>query len=220
VSVIVAAGSTHVGKVRDRNEDRHLVDTTHQVFMVADGMGGHAAGEIASTEAITRVREAWTSHGVRRTIQAYAETGDERTRRSLLSAVQEGVEAAHKAILSQAREDDQKKGMGTTFTGFVVAGGEGIFAHAGDSRAYLYRDGITMRLSEDHTVMARLKSSGVEPMEDHPPEWSGMLTNALGAVDSEGSRVVVFVVRLYSGDRLMLCTDGVYEYIEDGEIGW
>jgi serine/threonine protein phosphatase PrpC len=220
VSVIVASAATHVGKVREHNEDRHFIDTAHQMFMVADGMGGHAAGEIASRSAIEVVREAWSSVSLRNRIRAYAAHGDERARRALLDAVRGGVEAAHRSILSQSRADEQKRGMGTTFTGFVVAGGDGVFAHAGDSRAYLVRDGNTMRISNDHTVVARLEAAGVNPDDgEHPPEWTGMLTNALGVMEAEAGRVKTFLVRLYTGDRFLLCTDGVYEYLGDVEIG-
>ncbi|HLU68757.1 MAG TPA: protein phosphatase 2C domain-containing protein [Kofleriaceae bacterium] len=227
---VVAAAVTDVGRVRRHNEDSHLVDTDDRIFMVADGMGGHAAGEVASAIAVRRVREAWTEISMRRHLAAYARHGDADARRALFRAVREGVMSAHFDIVEQASRDEAKRGMGTTFTGFLLAGGDAVFAHAGDSRAYLVRDGIAMQLSEDHTVIARLRAAGVEeeaPDEEEPAgqgtaprdrqRWRGVLTNALGIGDV--TRVATFAVPLYSGDRFLLCSDGVSEYLGEAELG-
>jgi hypothetical protein len=107
--------------------------------------------------------------------------------------------------------------MGTTFTGFLTAGGDAVFAHAGDSRAYLVRDGIAIQLSEDHTVVARLRAAGVERRAGDPNRWAGVLTNALGIGDA--TRVAIFAVPLYPDDRLVLCSDGITEYFGEAEIG-
>jgi serine/threonine protein phosphatase PrpC len=209
-----------VGRVRELNEDSHLVDADAQVFIVADGMGGHAAGEVASSTAVRIAASAWRSLSTQRHLRAYAERGDAESRRALVHAVRQGVYNAHLDILRQAHEDEDKSGMGTTFTGFVVAGGDAIFAHAGDSRAYLVRDGIAIQLSEDHTLLSRLHAAGIDPIaegEESPERWKGVLTNALG-VGGE-TRVATFIVALYSGDRILLCSDGVHEYFTESEIG-
>jgi serine/threonine protein phosphatase PrpC len=219
MSILIAAGVTHVGKVRTHNEDSFLVEPDEQVFIVADGMGGHAAGEIASRTAVESVERAWSSRVLARRREVYAENGDRDARRGLVQAVRKAVTDAHLTIVEQARADESKAGMGTTFTGFVVAGGDAIFAHAGDSRAYLVRDGIAMQLSEDHTVLARMRASGAADVdsEENHSRWQGVLTNALGIGDA--TRVATFVVPLYSGDRFLLCSDGVYEYLEEAEVG-
>src|SRR5690606_27553512 len=97
--------------------------------------------------------------------------------------------------------------------------GDAIFAHVGDSRAYLVRDGIAMQLSEDHTVLARMRAAGLEDTDTDEARrrWQGVLTNALGTGDA--TRVATFVVPLYSGDRLLLCSDGVHEYLREAEVG-
>ena len=146
---------------------------------------------------------------------------------------------AHFDIVEQAQRDESKHGMGTTFTGFMMAGGDAVFAHAGDSRAYLVRDGIAIQLSEDHTVLARLRAAGMEPPgEDEQAadggedpggqgrgtlsrrevqqRWRGVLTNALGIGDV--TRVATFAVSVASGDRFVLCSDGVHEYLRDHEL--
>jgi serine/threonine protein phosphatase PrpC len=215
-AVVVAAGATDVGRVRKHNEDAHLIDTEKQIFIVADGMGGHAAGEVASATAVKHVHETWTNVSLQRRIEAYTHKGDAKARRELLKAVREGVVNAHLDILHQAEADEEKRGMGTTFTGFIVAGGEAVFAHAGDSRAYLIRDGHAMQLSEDHTVLSRLRAAGMGPKKGAQKRWKGVLTNALGIGDA--TRVATFLVPLYTGDRILLCSDGVYEYFDAVEI--
>lgn len=219
MSTMIAAVVTDVGRVRDHNEDAHLVDADDGVFIVADGMGGHAAGEVASAAAVRRAHAAWTSMSMRRHIEEYAGKGDAVTRRALVHAVREGVMAAHLSILAEAQADDSKKGMGTTFTGFVMAGAEAVFAHAGDSRAYLVRDGIAMQLSEDHTLLSRLQAAGVGEAASGPEaaRWKGVLTNALGM--GGDTRVATFFLTLEPADRIMLCSDGVYEYFTEAEIG-
>jgi serine/threonine protein phosphatase PrpC len=220
MSTTIAAAATSVGKVREHNEDSHLVDVEAQLFVVADGMGGHAAGEVASATAIRVARASWTGPAVRRAIDDFAEHGDAGARRALVHAVRQGAIDAHLEILRQAGEDEDRSGMGTTFTGLVVAGGTAVFAHVGDSRAYLVRDAIAMQLSEDHTLLSRMQAAGVEPGEGEEgsaARWKGVLTNALGI--GGDPRVAVFLVPLYSGDRLVLCSDGVHEYLTEGELG-
>lgn len=218
MSTVVAAGVTNVGKVRDHNEDSYLVLPEEQVFIVADGMGGHAAGEVASNTAVETVRRSWLAMPMRQHAVTYAESGDRDARRSLVQSVKQAVLEAHLAIVGQAREDQSKAGMGTTFTGFIVAGGDAVFAHAGDSRAYLVRDDIAMQLSEDHTVLARMRAAGLdEDAKGGSDRWQGVLTNALGIGDA--TRVATFVVPLYSGDRFLLCTDGVHEYLSESDVG-
>lgn len=219
MSVVIAAAATDVGKVREHNEDSHLMDPHNGIFIVCDGMGGHAAGEIASATAISTARQEWTGPGMDMMVRAYAERGDAESRRRLLQAIRRGVMSAHDEITEQAQSDSGKAGMGTTFTGFKIAGGDAIFAHAGDSRAYLVRDQITIQLSEDHTLLARLLATGMTPgkKQKNTKRWKGVLTNALGI--GEATRVATFIVPLYSGDKLLLCSDGITEYVNENEIG-
>ncbi len=209
---------THVGNVRDHNEDAHLVDADQGFFIVCDGMGGHAAGEVASALGVRITREQWMAPATQRAVAQWAREASLDARRTLLSAVKAGVLTAHRAICEQASEDLAKKGMGTTFTGLVVAGGDAIIAHAGDSRAYLVRGGIAMQLTEDHTLLARLLAAGLPHTEgEESHRWKGVITNALGFGDD--TKVVTFLVPLSDGDRLLLCSDGVSEYVSEAEVG-
>ena len=215
---LVASAATHVGNVRDHNEDAHVVAVDDGVFIVCDGMGGHAAGEVASALGVRITREQWLGPTVQRAAAAWVSTGTLETRRALLSAVKAGVMTAHRTICEQAAADLGKQGMGTTFTGLVVVGGDAVIAHAGDSRAYLVRDGIAVQLTEDHTLLARLLASGM-PLAEGPASarWKGVITNALGFGDD--TKVVTFMVPLSDGDRLLLCSDGVSEYVGEAEVG-
>ncbi|MCP4447253.1 MAG: SpoIIE family protein phosphatase [Myxococcales bacterium] len=219
MSMVLASGLSHVGRVRDHNEDSFFVDTESQVFLVADGMGGHAAGEVASKMAVDGVSAKWRSAPLQEQVREYAGHGDIDRRKKLLATLREGVLAAHKGIVELGCSDESKKGMGTTLTGFLIAGGEALFAHAGDSRAYLVRDRIPLLLSEDHTISSRLRAAGIDRGIDGPePErWKGGLTNALGMADD--TRVTTFAVPLFSGDRLVLCSDGVHDYLSEVEVG-
>jgi hypothetical protein len=134
-----------------------------------------------------------------------------------VTALREAVFDANRKIIADSTSDKDKHGMGTTFTGVVFVGGEALFAHAGDSRAYLVRDGIAVRVTEDHTLLARLEEAGVDVTSGEPQRWKGVVTNALGIGDP--TNVATFSVPLADGDRFLLCSDGVSEYFEEAEIG-
>ena len=215
---IVGAAATHVGKVREHNEDAHSLDVDRGVFLVCDGMGGHAAGEVASAIAIQSIRQEWASDGLRAVTEYWLERGTPEAKKQLLEVVRAGVMAAHGAILTEAQRDEAKAGMGTTLVGAMVVGGELVFAHAGDSRAYLVRDGISMQLTEDHTLLARLLAAGIDvDVSGEGSRFRSMLTNALGI--GEDVKVSTFVVPLADGDQFLLCSDGISEYVPENEVG-
>ncbi len=217
-AAIIAAGLSDVGRVRDHNEDAFLVEPEDSIFIVCDGMGGHAAGEVASAIGVRVTRDRWVDPATRRAMLDWTETGTLAARRALLQAVKSGVMAAHQMICAQSDADLGKRGMGTTFTGIVIAGADAVVAHAGDSRAYLVRGGIAMQLTEDHTLLARLLAAGM-PVDrvDESHRWKGVITNALGFGDE--TKVVTFLVPLSDGERLLLCSDGVSEYVSEAEVG-
>ncbi|HEX3762253.1 MAG TPA: protein phosphatase 2C domain-containing protein, partial [Kofleriaceae bacterium] len=204
--------------MRDHNEDSHFLDEDLGVFLVCDGMGGHAAGEVASELAIRAIRHEWGSQALHHASEQWLERGTPEAKKLLLDAVRGGVIAAHEAILAEADRDETKSGMGTTLVGAVIVGGELVFAHAGDSRAYLVRDGISMQLTEDHTLLARLLAAGIDvDVSGEGARFRSMLTNALGI--GEEVKVSTFVVPLADGDRFLLCSDGISEYVPENEVG-
>ena len=215
---IVGAAATHVGKVREHNEDAHFLDADLGVFLVCDGMGGHAAGEVASAVAIKTVRAKWSSAIAQDAADQWLEHGTADAKRQLISAIRGGVIAAHDSIIKEAELDSAKAGMGTTLVGAMVVGGELLFAHAGDSRAYIVRDGIAMQLTEDHTLLSRLLAAGIDvDISGEGARFRSMLTNALGI--GQECKVSTFFVPLADGDRFLLCSDGISEYVQENEVG-
>ncbi|NVB81296.1 MAG: serine/threonine-protein phosphatase, partial [Kofleriaceae bacterium] len=215
---IVGAAETSVGKVRDHNEDAHFIDPELGIFVVCDGMGGHAAGEVASALAVQTIRSIWTNDATQAVADRWLAKGTPEAKKQLLTSIQQGVVAAHDAIVAEAAADRNKTGMGTTLVGAMVVGGDIVFAHAGDSRAYLVREGIAMQLTEDHTLLARLLAAGVDvDVDGEGMRFKSMLTNALGI--GEECKVTTFVVPVADGDRFLLCSDGITEYIKEAEIG-
>ncbi len=215
---IVGAAATHVGKVREHNEDAHFFDADTGLFLVCDGMGGHAAGEVASSIAIQTIRERWSSGDVQSAIDAWVAAGTPEAKKAMLAVVRAGALAAHDAILAEAAADEAKSGMGTTLVGAMIVGNELVFAHAGDSRAYIVRDNIAMQLTEDHTLLSRLLAAGIDvDVSGEGARFRSMLTNALGI--GQECKIATFVVPLADGDRFLLCSDGISEYVPEPEVG-
>jgi serine/threonine protein phosphatase PrpC len=189
---------TDVGRVRERNEDAAFAGD--HVFAVADGLGGHRAGEVASDLALGSVRAL-----------------DQVEPRAAAKQVAEAVRNGNRAVHDRAETDDSLRGMGTTMTAVVISGNTAFIAHVGDSRCYLIRAGQITQLSRDHTLVARMVSEGrltPEQAEAHPQR--SVLTRALGAdkdVEVDESRVT-----LIDGDRLLLCSDGLTGMLSNEEI--
>jgi protein phosphatase len=188
----VRAGvATDIGRIREKNEDSYLSD--EPLFAVADGMGGHKGGEVASQLALE-------------TLEA------ERT-----ADLGQRVRDANAAVFERSQTDSSVQGMGTTVTAVVVEGTSALFAHVGDSRAYLLRGGDLRQLTEDHTLVARMVRSGeITAAEADVHPHRSVLTRALGTEPD----VVVdeFDVALTDGDRLLLCSDGLTGMVTEEQI--
>lgn len=196
------AGS-HTGLVRPINEDAFFISEENGIFGVADGLGGHQAGEIASWLALKTAAE---------TLMAPEVTGDPGERLHLAFA------KANQALLNRGRTVASCEGMGTTLTLAWEVGATLYIGHIGDSRAYLYREKALTLLTRDHSVSGELVRSGVisqEEAREHPQRH--ILTRALGqAVGTTGEDV--FTVGLREGDYIILCTDGLTSVFSDEEI--
>jgi len=198
-AVQVRSGSlSDVGRVRERNEDAMFAG--EHVFAVADGLGGHRAGEVASDLALGSVRAL-----------------DALEAKAASKGIAEAVRKGNRAVHDRAEGNESLRGMGTTMTAVVVSGDTAYIAHVGDSRCYLIRGGQITQLSRDHTLVARMVSEGrltPEQAEAHPQR--SVLTRALGAdkeVDVDESRIT-----LIDGDRLLLCSDGLTGMLSNDEI--
>ena len=187
--------TTDVGIVREQNEDAYLVRAP--IYAVADGMGGHQGGEVASRLAL--------------------ETVDRRSREDHEVDLRNAVRDANRVVLDRASGDTNLSGMGTTLTLLRVEGPRVRLAHVGDSRAYLLRDGELRQLTDDHTLVNRMVKEGKLTDDEariHPHR--SILTRALG-VDGD-VQVDVFTVDLDPGDRILLCSDGLTSIVGDEEI--
>lgn len=207
-----AAGITDRGKIRDNNEDSFLIyqDGPFSIFAVADGMGGHAAGEVASALALDTIREFVAGH------RQEMEEGL-RTKTGLRTALEKMLELANLKIMTAGGQQPECAGMGTTLTFLFGAKGEFWLSHIGDSRAYLLRDGDITQLTEDHTLVKQLVRTGQiteDEMNGHPRRH--ILTRALGG---DGNAVFdIERLTFQDGDMVLLCTDGLYSLVEDQEI--
>jgi PPM family protein phosphatase len=198
---LVATGRSDVGKVRDGNEDALLLRDS--VYAVADGMGGHLAGEVASATALEPIEEL---DG--RIFQDNA---------AAVTALRAAVVAANERVSQLARDNPNYRGMGTTLTAALVEGRRLHVAHVGDSRAYLLRDGHFSQLTDDHTLVQHLVDEGQITQEEaarHPQR--SVVTRAIGV--SEDVDVDSMSLELQPGDQLLLCSDGLTGVVEDQAI--
>lgn len=202
-----AAGATDVGRVRKGNEDTFFVDAQRGVFLVADGMGGHAAGEIASALAAQAVGGTLV-RGVDEELEADM----------LAEAMKRSLHAAHEAILARTQEDPSTEGMGTTMTALVVCrDGEYRLGHVGDSRMYLFREGELSQVTRDHTWVQREVDEGrLTEQGARRHRLSHILTRALGADSADNPDISAG--RFAPGDLILLCSDGLTGMITDRMI--
>lgn len=211
---IKAFGQTDVGRKRTGNEDAYLVDDEHGFHIVADGMGGHNAGEVASATAIEVVREHLLAH--KEVLDKLAASPDPANGEAAQKLVEAAVQKASQSIFEMAREDVAKRGMGTTFVGLFVAGAKAVLGHVGDSRVYLFRQGQAHCLTEDHTLIgAQLKAGTITKEEAAKSPYRNVITRAVGIQPSV--QVDTLLLDLLPGDVFMLCSDGLHGYLRDEE---
>ncbi len=200
---------TDVGMVREHNEDCASMEASKGFFIVADGMGGHAAGEVASAMAVETVRV--TLDAQRPEIEAFKKAPTDAGRRSIVQLLQSAVLSAHQAVFQRGQAEPDKAGMGTTLDVVLVAGPEAFVAHVGDSRTYLIRDGRSSQITTDHTVAEVLVIEGKLTIEEaQVSPLRTILVNAIGVSADVG--VEMAHVTLKRGDRLLLCSDGLHDY--------
>ena len=193
--------ATHVGKVRKNNEDA-LAVIEQKTFVVADGMGGAAGGEVASNLLVETVKnflplvpEPWSE-----------------------DILKKSVLKANAEILQQSRQKPELQGMGTTATILYLYNGQATFAHIGDSRLYRLRNLLFEQITEDHSYVESLVRNGeLTPEEAKVHPMKNILTQAVGAVDDIEVETGSFTVA--AGDIYLLCTDGLTNMVEDFDIG-
>lgn len=197
----LSAAASHVGKVRANNQDSAYAGA--HLFVVADGMGGHAGGDVASAIAVKRITD---------TDRAYDTVHDAEL------ALRSALLAANAELAETVFEHGELTGMGTTVSGILRVEDKIALAHIGDSRVYLHRDGELKQISSDHTFVQRLVDSGrITPEEAAVHPRRSVLMRVLGDVDASPEiDTAVFDTRI--GDRWLLCSDGLSSYVSDEKI--
>jgi protein phosphatase len=196
-----SAAVSHVGKIRSNNQDSGYAGRF--LFVVADGMGGHAGGDVASAIAVKRITE---------TDREYSSPNDAEF------ALKTALLSANSLLADTVFEHSELTGMGTTVSGLLRVGNHVAIAHIGDSRIYLFRDGVLTQVTADHTFVQRLVDSGRITAEEaavHPRR--SVLMRVLGDVDAS-PEIDTTIVETQPGDRWLICSDGLSSYVSEERI--
>jgi len=190
------AARTDVGRMREHNEDCYCVNRSLGLYVVADGMGGHASGEVASEIAVT-------------TIEQQIKQG---------FGLVEAIEVAHQAIVTGVKTGAGKPGMGTTVVAVLLQGDAYTLAWAGDSRAYLWHDGLS-QISKDHSlVQMLLDSKQITEAEARVHPRKNIIYQNLGAIDAEKPQVSLKRGTLYKNQKIILCSDGLSDEVDEKQM--
>ncbi len=194
-----------VGRKRQHNEDSYLVAPSLSLFAVADGMGGHRAGEKASRMAVEKLRDSL--------VPPRRQAGKD----EVLSHLQKAMFITGAAIFDAAQSDPDLAGMGTTLTSVLVHAQRAYVAHVGDSRCYLYRDGKISQITMDHSWVAeQVKAGLLTEQEARESRFRHIITRSVGferEVQVDGT-----ICPVQSGDCLILCSDGLSNYLEEDDF--
>lgn len=201
---ITCAGRTDVGVIRTGNEDNYLIVADRGIFVVADGMGGHAAGEVASEMAVRFVaRELGSLKGL----------SDDQVADRMRTAIR----AANGAIFQRTLTEHDKRGMGTTVTALVLYDTRFLIGQVGDSRAYLYRDGELVQLTKDHSYVQEQVDAGyLTPDQARSHPYSNVITRCVGANSDVMPDVYLGMVK--PKDLFLLASDGLTGMLEDEQL--
>jgi protein phosphatase len=212
---VVSAGLTDVGRKRNHNEDSFLIDDELQLYVVADGMGGHAGGGTASRIAVETIDK--ELRRARDSLDNPFVTTPNLQDALLPEALRTAVEKACLAIFTTAQDDPRLSGMGTTVISLVVRDNLVFFAHVGDSRAYLIRGPLIQQVSEDHSLVnEQIKAGMITPEEAKHSRYKNIITRSVGF--EEEVQVDVMGLVAEPGDVFLLCSDGLANMVEDREL--
>jgi serine/threonine protein phosphatase PrpC len=206
---------TDIGKRREGNEDAFVADDTLGLYVVCDGVGGQAKGEVASSESAEQVRN--FIRASRSALDAHLSTGAEETLFALRRLLESAVQSATYIVYGMGEQDPEGRGMSTTLSALLLAGEHAVFGQVGDSRIYRLRDGMAEQMTEDHTLAQhKIKLGLVTPEEARTMKGRNTITRAVGHRDYV--EVDTFHVPLEAGDRFLLCSDGLHGYLRPGEV--
>jgi protein phosphatase len=206
---ITADGKSDIGKVRQSNQDAFACDTKQHLYVVADGMGGHSGGEIASHKAVEALQSAFN--------EEITVSGNTEANGSRDTALVRSIEAANDHVFHLASEDRKLQGMGTTLVALRVVGSTVSIGWVGDSRIYLWRDGRLRQMSRDHSLVneyIRLGTLSIEEASTHPLKH--IISRAVGVHPTV--EVDHLAIPLQANDLFLLCSDGLTNMLGDEEI--
>lgn len=205
-----------IGRRRQINEDSFQCDDALGLYVVADGVGGHAKGEVASEEAVDQIHS-FVKQG-RRAIETARDNPGPGTMGDVRRLLESAVQSACYLVFGMAELDPSQKGMSTTISALLVLeGGFAVTAQVGDSRIYRIREGFGAQLTEDHTLVNhKLKRGEITAEEARTMKGKNVITRAVGHRDYV--EVDTRLIEVQPGDRYLLCSDGLHGYLHDGEL--
>ena len=204
------AAATDIGCQRSSNEDSFGYDVAHQLYVVCDGMGGSAAGEVASGLAVQVLIESFAASGA-------GDVKDEATDRAIEDRLLQGVYEANRTVYQASRSDPQYRGMGTTMVLACLAGDRILIGNVGDSRVYHMREGACLQITLDHSLIEeQLRSGMITPEMAANSEMKSVITRAIGV--GEKVEPDFFTGVMLPGDLLLLASDGLTRYAEPEDI--
>jgi serine/threonine protein phosphatase PrpC len=208
---IQAQAATDIGRKKRSNEDSFSIDASIRLYIVADGMGGHAAGEVASSVAVEQVNRI-----IYNGTQSITDWQSEEARYQILDLIEVAVRQAGREIYNMAELDLSKRGMGTTVSLLLLTPFRGYIAHVGDSRIYLVRDEEVFQLTEDHSLIRELlRNKKITPEEAANSPYRNALTRAVGVYADVEVDLLDFEIA--EKDQFLLCSDGLSNYLQTQE---
>jgi serine/threonine protein phosphatase PrpC len=218
---ITSCGITDIGRKRQRNEDSYLVNDKLHLYIVADGMGGHAGGEFASKIAVSTVEEILKGEDRKKShvpdqslLDSKQPGGGDRFESERL---RDAIARAGSMIVRRASEEPELRGMGTTSTIILFMGDKAYIAHVGDSRCYCVRKGKIQQITEDHSLVhEQLKSGLITEEEARTHQLKNIITRSVGV--QEEVEVDTIVWKVQAGDGYLLCSDGLSNMVSDQEM--
>jgi serine/threonine protein phosphatase PrpC len=210
-----SAGSTDVGRRRPHNEDAFLVDDELGLYVVCDGVGGNAKGEVASAESVELVHS-WVKRW-RGTLESFVGEPTQENLGMVRRLMESAVQSACYMVFGMGEQDPRQRGMSCTLSALLCVGSTGFIAQVGDSRVYVMRGQECVQLTEDHTLVNfRLKLGLITAEEAANAPGKNIITRAVGHQDYV--EVDTTTLPLEPGDRFLLCSDGLHGYLENGEL--
>lgn len=211
--IIDGLGQTHVGRVRSSNQDSFLAERQQQLYIVADGMGGHAGGEIASRMCVDLVAQKISARLEEERVHKDWVHPDAR----INAILSESINAASARIYEHALEEPSLRGMGTTATVLQFVDHRAYVGHVGDSRLYLVRGGFIYQLTFDHSLVNEQVRAGIiTPEEAEQHHLKNVITRSVGYLEEED--VDTFSIDIVPGDIFILCSDGLHGKVSDKDL--